>query len=349
MKKAELILTQAWQNNAKWLGLLKPLSWLYGTISAHQRRVYEAGKKSSYRAPVPVWVVGNITVGGSGKTPLIISLVRYLQQKGVRVGVISRGYGGDERLMPALVTATSLPSGVGDEPCLIAQSTLDAAGQGVPLAVCPKRRDAASCLLAAHPDIQLIISDDGLQHYALARDVEWIVVDAGRGFGNGALLPAGFLREPVSRLNGANVIYHQSTPQAAQAAGNALFMYLELDSLVPLIADNQDSAPSAGQTVHALSGIGYPVRFFDSVRRLGLSVIEHPMPDHHVFSLADLADLTDKPIITTAKDAVKLRHLYHAHPDAPVFRRIWVLPVQALLSDELYRLIDTKLAAYGIL
>lgn len=190
----ETIMTRAWQRQAGWLWLLLPLSWLYGLITLLRRQAYRTGLFASYRAPIPVMVIGNITVGGSGKTPLIIALVGYLQQHGVKVGVISRGYGGDSSKMPALVGADSVPSDVGDEPCLIVNTT------GAAMAVCPDRQQAITTLLNAYPDLQLIIADDGLQHYALQRDIEWIVVDVARGVGNQQLLPTGFLREPMSRL-----------------------------------------------------------------------------------------------------------------------------------------------------
>ncbi len=155
----ETAITRAWQRKAAWLWLLLPIR-LYGLLTLLRRQAYKAGLFASFRAPVPIMVIGNITVGGSGKTPLIITLVSYLQQQGVKVGVISRGYGGDSSQMPALVTRDSLPSTVGDEPCLIVNVT------AAPMAVCPNREQAITTLLNAHPDLQLIIADDGLQHYA---------------------------------------------------------------------------------------------------------------------------------------------------------------------------------------
>ena len=393
----ETKLTQAWQRQANWLWLLLPLSWLYGLVSSVRRAGYRLGVLKQYKAPVPVLVIGNISIGGSGKTPLIIALVQHLQQKGVKVGVISRGYGGDERVMPALVEINSKPDIVGDEPCLIVAQTQ------VAMAVCPNRRQAIELLLSHHNDIELIIADDGLQHYALARDIEWIVVDASRGFGNRQLLPTGFLREPMSRLKGATGVWHYADNKMANRAalshgvtsedsdGRQLTMYLQSKSLTPVMSANdylavvkqlqqvlkdnklrciellgqlnydeliarlnvtelqhdqynQHIAPQVALSqatsshvtaiqqdcdnvqfnnealnketnketinkVQAISGIGYPTRFFNSLRQLGFEVIEHPYPDHYDFQWSDLIQhLHDDPhpIIMTSKDAVKI-------------------------------------------
>lgn len=389
----ETKLTQAWQRQANWLWLLLPLSWLYGLVSSVRRVGYRLGVLKQYKAPVPVLVIGNISIGGSGKTPLIIALVQHLQQKGVKVGVISRGYGGDERVMPALVEVNSKPDIVGDEPCLIVAQTQ------VAMAVCPNRRQAIELLLSHHNDIELIIADDGLQHYALARDIEWIVVDASRGFGNRQLLPTGFLREPISRLKGATVIWHYAnttdnkTPNQAalhhdatsgESESKQLTMHLLSKSLTPVMPANeylpvlkqlqtalranelkciellgqldydklmgrlnvthlqpnpqmlQPAAPSqitatqnnfnnaqlnkeslnkiatnkqSTNKVQAISGIGYPARFFNSLRQLGFEVIEHPYPDHYEFQWSDLIQhlhYDPHPIIMTSKDAVKI-------------------------------------------
>lgn len=363
----ETKITNAWQNKAVWLWLLLPLSWLYGAIVWLRRKLYQSGILASYRAPVPVMVIGNITVGGSGKTPLIISLVQYLQKKQVQVGVISRGYGGDTSKMPALVSSVSLPSEVGDEPCLIAAVT------GAPVAVCPNRQQAIETLIAARPDLQLIIADDGLQHFALARDIEWIVVDAARGFGNKQLLPTGFLREPLSRLKDATVIYHEKPNSQADNTDkveNKLIMTLVPDKVSPLILPDrvQDTAlktqllqrritpPKSGDTVHAVSGIGYPKRFFETLALLGFNVIEHPFPDHHDFSLADLQQYQNHPIIVTSKDAVKIRALLVAQfsqsgegaESFDLLNRLWELPVTAKLSPNCYDVLQKDLAKLAI-
>ena len=359
----ETTVTRAWQRQAAWLWLLLPISWLYGLITTLRRQAYKAGLLASYRAPVPVMVIGNISVGGSGKTPLIIALVDYLQERGIKVGVISRGYGGDISQMPALVDAASLPNVVGDEPCLIVNMT------NAPMAVCPARKQAIMTLLAAHPDLQFIIADDGLQHYALQRDIEWIVVDSARGFGNQQLLPTGFLREPMSRLQGATVIYHEplTTDSVDNNKDNSnlyrahrLTMHLEADALQllwqPTLSYSQIDAPKKGYRVHAVSGIGYPQRFFDTLSSLGFDVVGHAYPDHYDFELAELLQYTEYPIVVTSKDAVKIRALLSkATTDKALnneyqtlINRLWVLPVTAKLSDSCYDNLQQQLKKLGI-
>lgn len=359
----ETTVTRAWQRQAAWLWLLLPISWLYGLITTLRRQAYKAGLLASYRAPVPVMVIGNISVGGSGKTPLIIALVDYLQERGIKVGVISRGYGGDTSQMPALVDAASLPNVVGDEPCLIVNMT------NAPMAVCPDRKQAIITLLAAHPDLQFIIADDGLQHYALQRDIEWIVVDSARGFGNQQLLPTGFLREPMSRLQGATVIYHEplttdsvdnDKDNSNLYRANHLTMHLEADALQllwqPTLSYSQIDMPKKGCRVHAVSGIGYPQRFFDTLSSLGFDVVGHAYPDHYDFELAELLLYTEYPIVVTSKDAVKIRALLSkATTDKALndeyqtlINRLWVLPVTAELSDSCYDNLQQQLKKLGI-
>lgn len=361
----ETTITRAWQRQAVWLWLLLPISWLYGFITMLRRQAFKIGLLSSYRAPIPVMVIGNISVGGSGKTPLIIALVAYLQKNGIKVGVISRGYGGDTSQMPALVSATSSPHVVGDEPCLIAHMT------GAAMAVCPNRQQAIATLLHAEPDLQLIIADDGLQHYALQRDIEWIVVDATRGFGNKQLLPTGFLREPMSRLQGANIIYHEKpstdltrTSRSGNKIQSAdrLTMHLQADELQHLWNPTSSEAqlnsvkPTTHSRVHAVSGIGYPQRFFDTLESIGFEVMGHPYPDHYDFSLAELLQYGDYPIIVTSKDAVKISALLADYTATQALSdeyvelvsRLWVLPVTAVLSENSYHNLDAQLKALGI-
>lgn len=347
MIKAELALTKAWQNQSKALMALAPLSALYGAITHIRRTLYQSGAFKSYKAPVPVLVIGNITVGGSGKTPLIIALLKILISHNAQIGVISRGYGGDVDAMPRLVLLDSTPDQVGDEPCLIVQSIHAATAKHVPMVVGANRQAAIELLLSHHPNIRLIISDDGLQHYALHRDLEWIVVDAIRGFGNQKLLPQGFLREPVSRLNGATVIYHDTAD--ADYPNEALVMSLQPSSLEPLLMDQDHRPPHSGDAVYAVSGIGYPERFFLTVRSLGFHALPKPFGDHHDFQLEDLLPFENLPIIVTAKDAVKLRALAVQYPThSTLFQRIWVLPVEARFNDALLAAIDELMLRYQI-
>ena len=360
----ETTMTRAWQRQAAWLWLLLPVSWLYGFITMLRRQAYKVGLFASYRAPIPVLVIGNITVGGSGKTPLIIALVSHLQKQGIKVGVISRGYGGDSSQMPALVRVDSLPSIVGDEPSLIVNMT------GTAMAVCPNRKQAITTLLEAYPDLQLIIADDGLQHYALQRDIEWIVVDASRGFGNQQLLPTGFLREPISCLQGANVVYHEKADMTAtddnkKAQSTRLTMHLQAEKLQPLWSSTAEldnsivteaKMPVPNSRVYAVSGIGYPQRFFDTLASLGFDVVRHAYPDHYDFSLSELLQYTQQPIIVTSKDAVKIKalllnatsHQTLSEEYQELVNRLWVLPVTAVLSDSCYANLGQQLKALNI-
>ena len=341
MKNLELLITKAWQEKSPMLATLAPLSVLYGVVGRVRKSLYDNDKLTKYHAPIPVMIIGNITVGGSGKTPLIIALVKYLQDKGINVGVISRGYGRADS-SPAMVCADSTPKEVGDEPCLIVQST------NVPMAVGANRGQVIDLLIQNHPALQLIISDDGLQHYALHRDVEWIVVDGVRGFGNEKLFPQGFLREPLDRLNGATVIYHDSRTERYD--DNALLMHLAPSKPASLLGNDKSASDKdlPPQKVYAVSGIGYPARFFKTLNELGFDVVERAFGDHHDFALDDLADLIDLPIITTSKDAVKLHELASTHPNHAIFDNIWVLPVQAVLSESVYEEMDRVLGELGV-
>lgn len=361
-------LTAAWQRQAIWLWLLLPLAWLYRLLSWVNKKAFDWGLKRVYYPTVPVWVIGNITVGGSGKTPFIIALVNHLHTKAIKVGVISRGYGGDRAQMPAIVTPQSTPSQVGDEPCLIVQSTANR-GQGVPMAVCPDRGKAIELLLKQFPDIQLILADDGLQHHALDRDHNWIIVDSDRGFGNGQVLPVGFLREPLTRLVQPNtsVVFHQKNWRIHPSFNpitvrNRLCQTKQMDNLMrlveqplePLFASHvaHEVKQLAPQRVIAMTGIGYPARFFASVAMLGFEVIPKPLNDHHDFSLADFVDLPpDVPIVVTGKDAVKIRLVVQQDTTAlaQLRARIWVLPVIAVLSEHVYQCLDEQLRAASLL
>lgn len=331
------VFPKAWREQAWWLYLLFPLSLLYFLTIKTRRYAYHHGLFKSYRAPVPVMIIGNITVGGSGKTPLIIELVNFLQKAcHLKVGVISRGYGG-QGPFPCLVAAQSSADVVGDEPVLIVQQT------GVAMAVGADRKAAIELLLAQHA-VDVILADDGLQHLALQRDLEWIVLDIDRGLGNGLLLPAGFLREPESRLNNATVIEHG---QHSQSELNMQLASGEIFALNPSTGPSAETAvkrPKPGTKVHAVAGIGVPERFFSNLRALGYKVVEHPFADHHAYEPQDLDFDDSLPVITTAKDAVKMGDIAQQMPE----KNIWVLPVTAQLSTPCYALLHQQLSALGL-
>ena len=331
MSIAQLI-QDAWNKQAKWLIVLRPLSWIYRAGFLLNKKLYQMGIKSSYQAPVPVMVIGNITVGGSGKTPLLIQLVNYLHSQNVRVGVISRGYGG-KGPFPAYVDLESVPDIVGDEPCLIVQST------GVPMVVGSNRQRSIEYLLSRH-ELDLIISDDGLQHLALERQIEWIVLDQNRGLGNQKLLPEGYLREPPSRLNTGTVIEHAAEP------GSALNMHLEVAT--PYLLNAVEGTPfNPADNFYAVVGIGFPQRFYKTLDSMGIYQFQgHEFPDHYDYEITDLQFEDGNPIITTEKDAVKLLPLLKQNPDFK--REIWVVPVEAVLSPGCYEVLHQQLQQLGI-
>lgn len=272
---------------------LLPLSALYGGAARLRRRCYERGWCAATRLPVPVIVVGNLTVGGTGKTPLVLWIARRLAALGWRPGLVTRGYRGRAQRWPQRVLADSDPHLVGDEPVLLARRG------GCPVIADPDRPRGAAELYSLGCDI--VVADDGLQHYRLARDLEIAVIDGERRFGNGRCLPAGPLREPLSRLAAVDARVTQGAPRPGEWG-----MALEPDGFVRLGAAER-RAPEAfrGQAVHAVAGIGYPGRFFAQLRALGLRVIEHPFPDHHAYAAAELRFGDGFPVVMTEKDAVK--------------------------------------------
>lgn len=285
-----------WRRRGALNRLLWPAAALYAGVAAARRLAYRRGPLTAERLPVPVLVVGNLTVGGAGKTPLAIRLVEILRDIGCRPGVVSRGYGGLPSRHPRLVTPQDDPRIVGDEPLLIARRTRS------PVAVCA-RRVAAAQLLIERAGCTLIVADDGLQHYALARDVEIAVVDGETRLGNGWCLPAGPLREPPGRLHEADfVVCH-----GGRAGPGETLMTLTPTGLCRVSDFGAEGTPAdlRGRRVHAVAGIGRPERFFATLRELGAQLIEHPFPDHHRFTAADLDFADGLPVVMTEKDAVK--------------------------------------------
>lgn len=277
--------------------LLLPLAGVFAAVVAMRRLAYRRGWLSRQRLPVPVIVVGNISVGGTGKTPLLTMLAPALRARGYRPGIVARGYGGRSSHWPRAVLADSDPHEVGDEPVLLATLT------GCPLSVGPDRVAAARALLAEH-DCDLILSDDGLQHYRLARDVEIIVIDARRRLGNRWPLPAGPLREPPSRLQQADFIVINGGE-----AADAWSMRLSGTRCIGLgSAEDCELDALRGRTVHAVAGIGDPERFFSALEAAGLTIERHAFPDHHAYTPADVDFGAAASVLMTGKDAVKCRH-----------------------------------------
>ncbi|NJD25109.1 MAG: tetraacyldisaccharide 4'-kinase [Betaproteobacteria bacterium] len=306
------------------LSLLLPFSGLFGLAAARNRRT------QGQRLPVPVIVIGNLTVGGAGKTPLAIALAAALVARGWRPGIVSRGYGGDNA-RPRPVDAAATAAAVGDEPLLIARRT------GCPVYVGRDRVGAGRALLAGHPEVDVLLCDDGLQHYRLARDVEVAVFD-GRGAGNGCLLPAGPLREPLARLAAVDaVICHDSPPLAVPPAVPAFAMRLRPGDFYRLGDPEQTcvAAALAGRELHALAGIGDPERFFRTLEGMGLAIVRHPFPDHHAYAAADLAVADTGVLLMTEKDAVKCAGLTTGEA--------WVLPVEAELPPAFIELVLEKI------
>ncbi|MFJ5447220.1 tetraacyldisaccharide 4'-kinase [Methylobacillus methanolivorans] len=289
-------LERQWYEHTPWQIVLRPFAWLFYILTVLRRLAYRLRLFKSLKLPVPVIIVGNINVGGTGKTPFVIWLVQQLRQNGWYPGIISRGYGGNV-IHTHQVTKDSLPQQVGDEPVLLVQRT------GLPLYVGRKRTRAARHLLRDYPECNLIISDDGLQHYALERDMEIVIIDGERIFGNGQLLPAGPLRETSARLEEVDAVVFNS---GAPAAGGYL-MHLVPDHLRNLCApeERMELSELIGKRVHAVAGIGNPHRFFSQLEQLGLVVEAHPFPDHHAYSADDFKFAKDDIVLMTEKDAVK--------------------------------------------
>lgn len=282
-----------WYGSPGLLWLLWPLEALFRALVAVRCLAYRRGWRRVVRLPVPVIVVGNLSVGGTGKTPLTIWLARRLLAAGRRPGIVSRGYGGKAQVYPLEVSPDSDPGVTGDEPVLMARRT------GVPVVVGPDRVAAAELLLRNH-GCDVILADDGLQHYRLGRDLEIAVIDAARGLGNGRCLPVGPLREPPSRLKGVDLVVHQG-------GDDPLSFRLVIDRLEPL-ADGRGAqalGEFSGRTVHGVAGIGNPSRFFDALRGAGLEVLEHPFADHHAYRPEELAFNDGHPLLMTEKDGVK--------------------------------------------
>lgn len=329
MSLAQRWVSAAYQGSL-WLYPLRPLAALYRYAITRRRRAYASGKKTAWRAPVPVIVVGNITLGGTGKSPLVAWLVRWLSEQGYTPGIITRGYGGKAVSYPLRVTPGTPVTQSGDEPLMLVQQT------GAAVVADPQRARGVQALVADGCDI--IVSDDGLQHLALARDVELAVVDGARGLGNGQCLPAGPLREPPERLADVDTVLVNGELRAA----------LEVETQPMQLAPQCWRALATGQAhaltplpftlpVRGIAGIGRPARFFTTLETLGVHGSWRGFADHHRFTARDLTVHDGQALVMTAKDAVKCQAL--APPNS------WVLDVEAVLPPDFERWLAARLSA----
>ncbi len=331
-------LTDAWYQGSAWLHLLRPLSALFRLLSRVRRKQLTALQHPS---AIPVIVVGNISVGGTGKTPVVIALADALESSGRRVGVISRGYGGTAKHYPLFVSTTTDVRKSGDEARLMRKYLRG------PLVLDPQRSRALQALIA-QSDCDVVISDDGLQHYRMGRDIEIVVVDAARGLGNGLCLPAGPLREPAQRLSEVDFVLingqhplqlptMQTVPARFTLEPHAWInvrtgQQVSLSALALALGASDEQAPVA---IDAIAGIGNPERFFETVRQLGFEVRARKFPDHHAYSKADLAFASQSVLLMTEKDAVKCQHFASDN--------WWYLSVKAALPATFLQAISKQL------
>src|SRR5271165_692734 len=306
-------LNRIWYDRASPPWGLLPLSAIYGAAVGSRRYLYAKHLRKSTRVPAPVIVVGNLSVGGTGKTPLVCWLAARLAHLGFRPGVVARGYGGSAR-HARLIDSNDDPGVAGDEAILLAHRT------GAPVAIGRDRPAASQLLVNAGCDV--IVSDDGLQHYALERDCEIVVIDGDRRFGNGWLLPAGPLREPQARLAAADAVVVNGGRALIEGAFS---MRLESKNAVSLIGGTIKALDAfAGSSVHAVAGIGNPQRFFNMLRARGIEVAGHALPDHARLQAADICFADERPVLMTEKDAVKCKAIAGPHH--------WYVPVTAVFD-----------------
>ena len=337
-------LEREWQRRGGGALVLLPLALVFSLAVRLRRFLYRRHWLPVWRAPIPVIVVGNVTVGGTGKTPLVIAIVELLRAHGWRPGVIARGYGRvPPREQDALGVVRVAPEGAtpehfGDEPVLIARRSR------VAVYVSPNRPAAARALIADEPEVNVLVCDDGLQHYALARDIEIVVVDGERWFGNGLPLPAGPLREPVLRLAEADAVVVNGEGASDLPGARRFTMTLGHERFVHLASGEQRSPEELavalrGRRVTAVAGIGNPRRFFEHLAALGIEASEHPFPDHHAYVPRDLKLPGAEAILMTEKDAVKCSGFADA--------RMWMMRVEAILPPEFDTFLLGRLSAAG--
>ncbi len=329
---------RVWYEGGGFGWVLLPLSGVYALVSALRRFLYRAGVFRTHNASVPVIVIGNITAGGTGKTPAVIWLAKALKDRGFSPGIVSRGYGGRKSNAPMRVEADSAADVVGDEPVLLARRS------DCPVVVDANRTRAA--VILADGEVDVIIADDGLQHYRLGRDYEICVIDGARGLGNRRLLPAGPLRESPERLTRVDQLLVNGPMQASDNLSVAEQNALEFELVATDACRLNGSLVRplerfAGSAVHAVAGIGNPPRFFDMLRGQGIQVVEHAFPDHALLTTKDVEFGDDFPVFMTEKDAVKL--------GPGVNDKFWYIPVtltmDPALALPLIRQIESRLRA----
>ena len=311
--------------------ILLPMTLIFGLASYIRRQLFRRGLLKSTKIEVPVIVVGNITVGGTGKTPTVIAIANALKASGYIPGVISRGYRGDGQKYE--VTTRSVASKVGDEAILISTKT------HCPLWVGPSRTENAQHLLAKYPNVNVIISDDGLQHYAIKRDIEIIVIDGSRKFGNGLLLPSGPLRESVKRIHECDfAVINGPEKLNLPIPTSNMELVGELFHNLSNVDRTCRASDLCGREIAAIAGIGNPERFFLHLESLGLNLKTHVFPDHHKYSISDITAIEQNVILMTEKDAVK----------CPIVsgKECWILPVQARFNGDLISKILERLKTY---
>ena len=323
-------LEHPWRKKTVCSALLRPVSWCYRAVVALRRRCYQKKYLNTFHPSVPVVVVGNLVVGGVGKTPCVVAIAQALMAQGQRVAIVSRGYKGRDNHTPQFVNKESDPVRVGDEPVLMAQKI------NCPIVICKDRVQAVRAVLDHH-SVDVILSDDGLQHLAMGRWVEVVVMPGRAGWGNGLCLPAGPLREPISRLQTVDFILQPE----GQKMNNRCFSFKIEAAPVYHLKNTKRLWPSNIHTVHAVCGIGHPQRFFDTLRDLGLRVIEHPYPDHHAFIQEDLMFDDGHPVIITEKDAVKCRFFDPLD--------VWCLPIRMNIEPAWLPLLKKRIAEFKIL
>lgn len=318
-------LVESWYSNCWWSSLLWPLEKLFSILIKTRKWLYSHKIFKTYKLNVPVVVVGNITVGGTGKTPLVIYLAKILQEKGYRPGIVSRGYRGKTKAV-VVVSPQSDPHLVGDEAVLISKRTR------CPMVVSKNRVSGAKYLERYHK-VDIILSDDGLQHYALHRDLEIVVIDGKRRFGNERLLPSGPLREPISRLETVDIRVCNGEVDSALEYSmcykfGKIYSLSYPDKTLPIDYFKKI-------TVHAIAGIGNPQRFFDQLESEDIKIIQHPFPDHYVYNHMDISFIDSKPVLLTEKDAVKCKKFSNT--------KHWVVTIDAKLDQEFDHKFFTKL------